>query len=346
MTGNAINLDFAYYVLAFALLAIVACGVCAGLVTLLRPLLLRHVMAKPNRRSSHKAPTPQGGGIAVIAAVAVAAACAFVFVPDIETAAGTLGILMAATVGLALVGVSDDVRPLGATPRLILQGIAVAVVIAILPQDLRVLPVAPWWAERIMMLIAGVWLVNLVNFMDGIDLMTVGEVVPVTTGLTIAAALGALPIEGTVVAVALCGALLGFAPFNKPVARIFLGDVGSLPIGLLMFWLLLLLAGSGHLAAALLLPLYYVADATVTLIRRFRAGEQVTQAHRSHFYQRALDGGLPVNAIIARVVFMNVALIVLATTTILYPSHWIDALALAAGCLLVGWRLYRFERSA
>ena len=164
-------------------------------------------------------------------------------------------------------------------------------------------------------------------------------------GLTIAAALGALPGEGSLVAVALGGALLGFAPFNKPVARIFLGDVGSLPIGLLMFWLLLLLAGAGHLAAALLLPLYYVADATVTLIRRFRAGEQITQAHRSHFYQRALDRGLSVRMIIARVVFMNVALIVLATTTILYPSHWIDALALAAGCLLVGWRLYRFERS-
>jgi UDP-N-acetylmuramyl pentapeptide phosphotransferase/UDP-N-acetylglucosamine-1-phosphate transferase len=346
MTGSALNLDLAYDVLAFAMLAIIAGGICAALIMLLRPLLLRHVMAKPNRRSSHKEPTPQGGGIAVIAAVVVAVACAFVIVPDIETTAGTLGILMAATVGLALVGVSDDVRPLGATPRLVLQGIAVAVVIAILPENLRVLPFAPWWAERALMLIAGVWLVNLTNFMDGIDLMTVGEVVPVTTGLMVAAALGALPDEGTLVAVALCGALLGFAPFNKPVARIFLGDVGSLPIGLLMFWLLLLLAGAGHLAAAMLLPLYYVADATVTLIRRFRAGEQITQAHRSHFYQRALDRGLSVRMIIARVVFMNVALIVLATTTILYPSHWIDALALAAGCLLVGWRLYRFERSS
>ena len=69
MTGSAINLEFVYLVLAFALLGIIACGVCAGLITLLRPLLLRHVMAKPNRRSSHKEPTPQGGGIAVIAAV-------------------------------------------------------------------------------------------------------------------------------------------------------------------------------------------------------------------------------------------------------------------------------------
>lgn len=347
MTGSAINLEFAYTALAFALLLAIAGGVSAALLLLLRPLLLRHVLAKPNQRSSHNVPTPQGGGIAVIAAVVVAAGCAFVLVPGLESSARTLGVLMAATIGLAIVGASDDVRPLGAIPRLILQGIAVAVVITILPETLRVLPpFVPWWVERALMLLAGVWLVNLTNFMDGIDLMTVGEVVPVTAGLMIAAALGAMPTAGTVVAAALCGAMLGFAPFNKPVAKIFLGDVGSLPIGLLLFWLLLLLAGSGHLAAALLLPLYYVADATVTLIRRFRAGEQVTQAHRSHFYQRALDRGLSVRMIIARVVFMNAALIVLATTTILFPSLPIDAIALAAGCALVGFLLYRFERSA
>ena len=55
--------------------------------------------------------------------------------------------------------------------------------------------------------------------------------------------------------------MIGFAPFNRPVARLFLGDVGSLPIGLLLFWLLVLTAGNGHLAAALILPLYYLADA-------------------------------------------------------------------------------------
>ena len=78
--------------------------------------------------------------------------------------------------------------------------------------------------------------------------------------------LGALPAHATVVALALCGALIGFAPFNRPVARIFLGDVGSLPIGLLLGWLLVLLAGSGHLAAAMMLPLYYLADATADAV--------------------------------------------------------------------------------
>ena len=75
------------------------------------------------------------------------------------------------------------------------------------------------------------------------------------------------------------------------------------------------------------------------------AGEKIAQAHRRHFYQRALDGGLAVKTIIARIMVTNAALIVLAMTTILFPSHAIDALALAAGCALVGVLCYRFERS-
>ena len=107
--------------------------------------------------------------------------------------------------------------------------------------------------------------------------------------------LGSLPdlpiLVAAVVALALCGALLGFAPFNKPVARLFLGDVGSLPIGLLVGWMLLQLAGTGALAAAILLPLYYLMDATITLLRRLARREKVWEAHRSHFYQKATDNG-------------------------------------------------------
>src|SRR6185312_180888 len=147
---------------------------------------------------------------------------------------------------------TDDIRPLDAWPRLIMQAIAVVVVVAAaLPAELRVIPLLPWWVERVLMTIAVLWLVNLVNFMDGIDWMTVAEVVPVTAALTYLGWRGALPADATTVAVVLCGAMLGFAPFNKPVAQLFLGDVGSLPIGLLLGWLLVRLA-ENHLAAAVL----------------------------------------------------------------------------------------------
>src|SRR5262249_60591349 len=95
-------------------------------------------------------------------------------------------------------------------------------------------------------------------------------------------------------AASLFGASLGFGRFNRPVANLFLGDSGSLPIGLLLGWLLMELAFSGHLAAALILPLYYLADATITLGHRVVKGEPFWRAHRTHFYQRATDNNYSV----------------------------------------------------
>jgi UDP-N-acetylmuramyl pentapeptide phosphotransferase/UDP-N-acetylglucosamine-1-phosphate transferase len=152
--------------------------------------------------------------------------------------------------------------------------------------------------------------------------------------------MGALPANATLIALALCGAMIGFAPLNRPVAH-----VGSLPLGLLLGWLLILLAEK-HLAAALLLPLYYVADATVTLLRRLVNGENVMQAHRSHFYQRAMSNDFSVYAIIGRVLFLNLVLIALAGLTIATDSLAVQIAALAAGCVLVGWLLYLFQRAA
>ena len=246
-----------------------------------------------------------------------------------------LSVVFVSAIGLALVGVTDDLRPLDAIPRLVLQTAAVAAVVATFPADMHIVPAFPWWLDRAFMLIGGVWLVNVVNFMDGIDWMTVAEIVPATAALGLFGLMGALPSEATLVALALCGAMIGFAPFNRPVAQLFLGDVGSLPIGLLLGWLLALLAGSGHFAAAALLPLYYLIDATTTLMRRLMNGEPIMQAHRSHFYQRALDVGFSVNQIVARVFALNVALGLLALLTVLNGSTLLDVAAFVTGLVLV-----------
>jgi UDP-N-acetylmuramyl pentapeptide phosphotransferase/UDP-N-acetylglucosamine-1-phosphate transferase len=213
---------------------------------------------------------------------------------------------------------------------------------AALPAELRIFPGLPWWFERTLMLIGILWFVNLVNFMDGIDWIVVAEVVPVSAALVIAGVLGGLPNDAILVAVALFGAIVGFAPFNRPVARLFLGDVGSLPIGLLLAWLLVQLAGGGHIVAAILLPLYFIADTTITLLRRTIAGESITQAHRSHFYQRATDGGFSVMAIVSQVFAVNVVLALLALSTFATASGLAHLCALAAGCGLVALLLWRF----
>jgi UDP-N-acetylmuramyl pentapeptide phosphotransferase/UDP-N-acetylglucosamine-1-phosphate transferase len=174
--------------------------------------------------------------------------------------------------------------------------------------------------------------------------MTVAEFVPVAIGLALTGWLGAMPMHGVIVALALCGALLGFAPFNRPVARIFLGDVGSLPIGLLFAWLLVLLAGSGHLAAAVILPLYYLADATLTLLRRMKDREPFWQAHRTHYYQLATERGYSVAEIVARVFATNLALVALAIATVLWPGRLTSIVALGIGGALVGWMMVCFTR--
>lgn len=327
-----------------ALLAVLAALICALLARALRPLLVRYALARPNARSSHRTPTPQGGGIAVMAATIMALAAVAIPASDLFAEPWRIVAVFAAAAALAGVGAVDDIRPLSPWLRLVLQACTVLVVIAALPAELRIVPALPWWVERSLMLVGMLWLVNLTNFMDGIDWMTVAEVVPVTAALAMFGWAGALPADATLAAIALCGATLGFAPFNKPVARLFLGDVGSLPIGLLLGWLLVLLA-QDHLAAAILLPLYYAADATITLARRAVKGAKLTQAHRDHFYQHALDGGMKVIAIVSRVFWLNVALALLATATLVNTSLPVHIGAIVIGCILVGLTLRRFERS-
>jgi len=317
----------------------------AGLLKLLMPWLARYALAKPNARSSHRKPTPQGGGIAVLAAVFVTVGVAVLALHPFADRAQLIYVCASAVL-LAAIGAIDDIKPMRVAPRLLLQTVAVIVMLAALPAALRVVPFLPWWIERALLFLATLWFVNLTNFMDGIDWIIAAETVPATAALTAFALWGALPGDAALVALALCGALIGFAPFNRPVARVFLGDVGSLPIGLLLAWLLILLAGRGHIAAALLLPLYYLADATITLLRRLARGERITQAHRSHFYQRALDNKFSVMQIVARVFLLNIALAALAFTTLLTPSHLMHAVALLLGCTLVGTLLYRFTVKA
>lgn len=323
-----------------SLLAVAIAALISALITWTsRPLLQRYALARPNARSSHRIPTPQGAGIAVISATllvaSIWAAWAGVAIPPA---------LVGATVLIALVGFADDIVSLPVLVRLALQAAAVGAVVFTSPETARVVPALPLGLERGLILLAGVWFVNLVNFMDGLDLMTVAEVVPVSAALLLLGWLGELSWPAVLIAATLCGAMLGFAPFNRPAAKVFLGDVGSLPIGLLLGWCLLELAWHGQPAAALLLPAYYLADSTITLLRRIARREQFWSAHRTHFYQRATDNGFTVPRVIGEVFALNLGLALLAIVTIRAGSMAVTMLALLAGAIAVGFVLRRFSR--
>jgi UDP-N-acetylmuramyl pentapeptide phosphotransferase/UDP-N-acetylglucosamine-1-phosphate transferase len=322
---------------------LIAALLAAILTVALLPWLTRVALAKPNARSSHQVPTPQGGGIAVIAATLMTAGVAF-HTLSLGPPAVSIAAIATAIVAMACLGAADDIRPLPAAARLLLQTAIVAGVLYAMPAEWHIASPIPLWLERCILLIGVLWFVNLVNFMDGIDWMTVAEVIPLTVTLAVLGFMGALPARAAILSLALGGATAGFAYFNRPVARIFLGDVGSLPVGLILAILLLLVAYGGHPVAALIPPLYYLADATITLLRRALRGAKITQAHRTHFYQRATDKGFTVIDVVTRVFAINLCLGTLSVLTVILPG-WTSSIASAiAGAALVAWLLFAFER--
>jgi len=289
-------------------------------------LTVRAILDRPNARSSHAVATPRGAGLAVLATVLPAWALAAALDPGARWAWPlVLGALVVGTVSWI-----DDRRGLSPAIRLAVQAVAVAIGVAALPGPVFQ-GLLPPFADALAAGLAWLWFVNLFNFMDGIDGISGVEATVIGTGVALLAAQAGDPALGAL-GLALAAAALGFLGWNWPPARVFLGDVGSVPMGYLAGGLLLALAADGAWAAAAILPLYYLADATITLVRRGLGGEPVWRAHREHFYQRAVAAGLSHRAVTLRVATAGAALAALALTAAEAP--W-AALAFAAMVVLL-----------
>lgn len=322
--------------------AAVSAGLSAGLILILRPMLVRYLLAHPNERSSHQSATPQGAGLAVMAsllAVSIAAGLLGAVVPP----PSLIPILAGAAV-FTVVGALDDAHALAVSWRLIAQALVAIAIVFVLPQSFRLLPdLLPLGVERVLLVLGVIGFVNAINFLDGLDWMTVAQVVPITLGVAILCGLGLVPANVGFLAVALLGATLGFAVFNKHPARIFLGDTGSLPVGLVLAYLLLYVA-EAHIVSSILLALYTLTDSVVTFARRLLKGEKVFEGHRSHFYQRAVGNGLHVPQVTARVFWLGLWLATLAIAAALARTYSFDFTALLLGFAGTGFVLFDFAR--
>jgi UDP-N-acetylmuramyl pentapeptide phosphotransferase/UDP-N-acetylglucosamine-1-phosphate transferase len=287
----------------------VATGVFCWLATgALIPILRRRDMLDyPNERSSHFVATPRGGGIAVTASILLA----WIVLQRVGLVASSLITIALGTSLLALVSWIDDLRGLSPGMRLVAQGAAVTIGILVLPGTRSALET--WLSPPLFFVAAGlvwVWWINLFNFMDGIDGLAVSEAAAICSGLLLFAIVGdGADPAAALLAAGIIGAAIGFLAWNWSPARIFLGDVGSVPLGYLSGFLLLDLATRGRWKIALILPLYFLADATITLFRRVLAGERVWEPHRKHFYQQAVRNGLVHSAVVKRVIAANLLLI-------------------------------------
>ena len=307
-------------------------------------LLLRHaVLDHPNRRSSHAVPVPRGGGIAVMAAIVIGWIAYALTIPALLP---VIGLLLAAAAGLAAISFLDDLFDLTATMRLLAQFLAVLLGMLVLADAGPVFQgLLPGWLDLLAAALLWLWFINLFNFMDGIDGLAGVQTVALALGLAlVGAGVGAGAGAGAGIGgnwqpplLMLAAAAAGFLWFNWQPARLFLGDVGSVPLGYLLGFLLLSAAAAGQWAAALILPAYYLADASITLARRVLRGEKFWHGHREHFYQQAVRRGFSHATVSTMVAGGNALLILLAMLAA--AGHELPALAGAALVTagLLGW---------
>jgi len=284
---------------------------CSAGLYILSVLLPRSFLsAGINPRSNHSIPAQQIGGLALIPAALVVL---LLFGPDLGISIELAVCLSVASLILWIVGVLDDRFELPVYLRFGSQIIASCMVLYGLGPEFRLLPVMlPHWLEAALIVIILVAAINITNFMDGLDLMTVAGLGIPLLGIAILTMLQLSGLESGALAAILAGGLFGFAFFNRPPASIFLGDSGSLPMGLLTGTALLLLARETHIAVALVLPLYYLLDAGTTIILRLIAKENILKAHSKHAYQVAKRAGWSVLKVVCHVGLLNVILITCA----------------------------------
>jgi UDP-N-acetylmuramyl pentapeptide phosphotransferase/UDP-N-acetylglucosamine-1-phosphate transferase len=338
-------------------LAVAALGLAAFLATAaINVLLLSRARASiavdlPGARRMHRSPTPRGGGLGIAVAVVL-----FALGPFVPIEPRPLLPILLATLAIAGVGWLDDRRGVAVTWRLATHLLGAALLVwALAPRLPGLDPAAgPPGVAAVALILVGLtaWSVNLHNFMDGIDGLLAWQALFVAGFLVVLPSAGLDPVL-LVPAVVTAAACLGFLPFNFPRARIFMGDVGSTILGWMVALLLIVAVRHGHLPApaALVLPVLFVTDATLTLVSRMIRRRRWYHAHREHLYQwlaRATGSHVPVS-----VGYLVVNLLVVAPTVLLIracPGHgWMIAagayLAAAAAWLGLRWLVLARARS-
>ncbi|MBA0224515.1 glycosyltransferase family 4 protein [Stenotrophomonas maltophilia] len=241
--------------------------------------LRQQLMDQPGERRSHSVATPRGGGIAIVISLLVTAAVAIWAWPESSPT------VLVASLGLVLVagiGWWDDHRPLPAMRRLLVHFIAAALLASLVKVN------GGSWLLAALVLLFTASLINIWNFMDGINGIAASQAVVAMLGLA-----PVLPWPYSLAAVALGLACLGFLPFNFPRARIFMGDVGSGALGYAVAAVLALASVRTDINWILLLvPVSpFLVDAGFTLLARIISGQRWMEPHTQHVYQRAVQAG-------------------------------------------------------
>jgi Fuc2NAc and GlcNAc transferase len=275
----------------------------ALLTLLIKKMALRHaILDTPNERSSHTVATPRGGGLAIIITFFMAL-CYLYATHAIES---SLFFALLSVTPIVIISLIDDIKPQSARTRILIQLLCAILALyalgGITTFNFGILHVDGAWLN-IVALFMLLWFTNLFNFLDGIDGYAASE--------TIFIGVAAYLLFADHIMLLLAIATLGFLLFNWHKASIFMGDVGSASIGFIIAVLTLNAHNSENFLGYLILFFLFFYDATITLLRRFRNGERISQAHKKHMYQRLHQFGLSHSKVVLYLMSYNLIIFIL-----------------------------------
>ncbi|HAF28019.1 MAG TPA: glycosyl transferase [Bacteroidales bacterium] len=253
----------------------------------------------PNDRSSHKLPTPRGGGLAIVISWYMGISILFYF-KLIE-----LGLFLALLSGsiIAVVSLIDDIIKVKAIIRLFIHFIAVIIAFHFLgelrPLIMPNLEINYYIFIYPLAIVGMVWFVNLFNFMDGLDGFASTE--------AIILAIVMFAYSGNIINLLLIASIVGFLYWNWPKAKIFLGDVGSTQLGFILVVLGIYFHNTFKFSILnwIMLSSPFWFDATYTLFRRWRNNEKLSHAHKKHVYQRIVQAGFSHQKVLFSLIIIN-----------------------------------------
>lgn len=323
---------------ALAALVIVAVSV----PPLIQYLKNKRIYDQAERRSHAKSPVVVGAGWAILLGVLPLLSVLF-YVQDLALA---YYILPISALALAFLSWLDDTAHIAVSVRLLAQSLIIMpAVLLLFPEQAQLFDFLPFWADRIVLFFCLLWFTNLYNFMDGIDGLSGMQTVYLgfsVGGLMLYLGVGGLigPAYGFVIG----GAALGFLIWNWQPAKIYLGDVGAISLGFLMGWYVLSFAMEGFFWPALLLPLYYCLDATVTLMGRIVKGQEVLSAHKGFCYQAPIPYPYKDKDVVWRIAAINIVLLLCAYLSIQADNVWQLTPVLIGAFSSVLWLMLFFRK--
>ena len=329
------------YLLYLAILGIIATASALVLTRLLIYIMPKFgIVDVPSTRRIHKGATPRGGGLSFVIVLTILLPLAEFFFSG--TVFGSVELLKI-FLPLCLVSFWDDISHALIPIRLFIQILCSCLAIMWLIHPSTILhDEIPIFLDLVIGAFALLSFLNVYNFLDGIDGITVSESIHLSCTILLLCMLryDIIPNVDMVIAIAtiILGWSAGFIYFNWQPAKIFLGDVGSISLGFLLGICLLTIASADAnlFVACFISALYHIADGSITILIRMIKGEKIWEPHLQHFFQKSVSNGRSHKRVVKRIMKCNILLMLFAANALYYPI-----ISVIGGLLVVGITLIR-----